>query len=113
MPLAAAGLFGWLALNLVVVPSLIPPTASVSAEEIRYSHGELGWIAKREDCSCFELVVFSQRLRRLRFRHKGKRRALGLAASVDANSLRSLLSCPMKTTDATKRFGFARSIGEQ
>ena len=110
MPVAVAGLFVdqfvVLGVKLIFLPVLVPPAITVSGKEIRYSHGESGWVAKREDRTAFKLVVFSPSVRRLIFRYKGKRRSFGLAESVDLDELRSLLPDRVTMVDSRDRFAF-------
>ena len=110
MPFAVLGLPIVLGFNLVLLPYLIPPRATVSSEEIRHSHGESVWVAKREDCTSFKLVVFSSSFRRLIFRHQGNKRSVGLAGTVDLNKLRSLLPHSVKMVDARQRFASGHKV---
>ena len=104
LPVAFVGLIGLLVFNVIVLPVLIPPRVRVSREAIRCSQGESGWVAPRDECSTFLLVIFSTDLRRLVFRYKGMRRSIGLAESVDVHALRALLPLPVKTFDLSRRF---------
>lgn len=104
LPLGLVGLAAGLGFNLFFLLILIPPHLTVSSDELRYSHGETGWVARREDCTSFRLVVFSPSFRRLIFRYNGKRRSIGLAEWVDLDELRDLLPYPVKRVDAQQRF---------
>jgi hypothetical protein len=108
MPLAVASLFAVLGFNLVILPVLVPPTITVSGEQIRYSHGQSSWVAKFDDCDALKVVVFSPSVRRLIFRHKGKRRSVALAETVDLDELRSLLPYQVKLIDSRERFTLFR-----
>jgi hypothetical protein len=111
MPLAVVGLFVAMGFNLILLPILIPPRFTVTGEEIRYSHGQSGWVAKRGECTSFKLVVFSPGLRRLVFRYKGKRHSVGLTESVDVDELCSLLPRPVKWVEGGRRFAFFHGDG--
>ena len=111
LPFLVVAMFVWFGFNGIYLPVLIPPLIRVSDDEVRYSHGdEEGWIAAREDCTSFKIVVYSQSLRRLKFRHKEKRRSIGLAASVDVDQLRSLLPYPVKLFDSRQRFAYFQKV---
>jgi len=113
MPFAVAGMFVLIGFQAIILPVLACPIMTVSEKEIRYSHLDTGWVAKRDECASIELVVFSPSLRRVRFRHKGKRRSVGLAESVDQSELRSLLPYPLKIVDSRKRFALFHKGGRR
>jgi hypothetical protein len=107
LPFLVVAMFLWFGFAGIYLPVLIPPLITVSGDEIRYSHGDQeGWIAAREDCTSFKIVVYSQTIRRMKFRHKEKQRSIGLAASVDVDQLRSLLPYPVKMVDSRRRFAY-------
>ncbi len=107
LPFLVVAMFVWSGFSLICLPVLLPPLITVTGGEVRYSHGnEEGWIATREDCASFQIVVYSPNLRRLKFRHEEKRRSIGLAASVDVDQLRSLLPYPVKMVDSRRRFTY-------
>ena len=105
---AIPALFALIAFNTLVVPVLIPPTVTIEGETIRYAHeGGSRWAARFADCRAFRLVLLPAGIRRLRFRHDGRRRAVGLAAKVDLESLRDRLPRPVRVIDARGRAGLS------
>lgn len=109
LPFLVVAMFVWFGFAGIYLLVLIPPSITVSGDVVRYSHGDQeGWIAVREDCTSFKIVVYSQGLRRLMFRHKDKRRSIGLAAFVDVDQLRSLLPYPVKMVDSRQRFAYVQ-----
>jgi hypothetical protein len=103
-PLLVVAMFAWLGVSAILIPIVMPPRITIFGDRIQFFHCDSSWAHDRGACARFELVVFSDSLRRLRYCFEGKRQAVGIAESVSLEQLRWLLPYPVKIIDCRHRY---------
>lgn len=120
-PALQLGFLGGVPVILVVVWALswshcgvllaIPPVINITDKRIKGSHGQVGWIYKREEVTKSRIVVFANDRIRLRLFAKGSSRVIGVAEKVGLKELKSFLPGTVEVWDARDRY--RREVAEK
>jgi hypothetical protein len=106
-PAALAGMYLYFALVLGLY-LVLPPRVTIRAEKIAHVHGEVVWTARMEDIGHAKIIVFAPGVMRLVFRHKGRRRSIGIASWVDPHEVLRYLPGRPRLVNASGRFAHLR-----